>query len=265
MVKANLPAYFESWSDELRSRANRVRNLIGARHWLTDGVYKEVLIREFLLRHLPTDLRISKGFIRQLDRDDVSPEVDLMVTDPKRHVPIFNEGDFQIVSPSSVLATLEIKSTYSKAVLRDALNNVCRVRRIAGSPSEIWSGCFFVNSDDLSIRQLVDDASSILKDKDFWTEALQSETHPEASSLLPGMICAFDACTMFVQNEIQGKRTDIKAFQTRGLSAAFGFSQLFSFIRATLTDQYRPGELESAIEAYEGLDLHNASLTLPPL
>jgi hypothetical protein len=85
MVSANLPAYFATWSDEITSRADRVRNLIGDKHWLSDGTYKEFLIREFLARYLPSHLNVSRGFIRHLEIDAVSPEIDILIADPCSH------------------------------------------------------------------------------------------------------------------------------------------------------------------------------------
>jgi len=41
-MKPNVHSYLCSWSDELVSRANRVRMLIGDAHWLSDGHHKEL-------------------------------------------------------------------------------------------------------------------------------------------------------------------------------------------------------------------------------
>lgn len=58
-VHENDLEYLESWSNELIARASRVRQLIGSRHWLSDGHHKEMLVREFLKRYLPVTLEIG--------------------------------------------------------------------------------------------------------------------------------------------------------------------------------------------------------------
>lgn len=81
-------ACLESWSDELLSRASRVRNLIGDAHWLSDGHHKEELVRAYLVRHLPKAYRISRGFICSTDaKTRVSPEIDVLITDEAAELP----------------------------------------------------------------------------------------------------------------------------------------------------------------------------------
>lgn len=257
---ANLPAYFTSWAEELGSRADRVRNLIGSRHWLSDGVHKEFLIREFLSRHLPSDLNVSRGFIRKLEIDHVSPEIDLVIADPKRHAPIFREGGLQIVSPSSVLGTIEVKSTYRKAVLKDALTNVAKVREVAVRPgrgSEIWSSIMIGTAEsDLTLRNVVDDTYDILASEKFWQEALSESPSRSRLDCIPSVISILDFCLILIE-PISGTTESIRirGFEARKASAALGFAQLFAFLRATLTNSVAPSELDSLLEQIEGLPI----------
>ena len=115
------PDYLESWSKELHSRADRVRQLIGDAHWLSDGHHKEAILREFLRRYLPVHVQVSRGFIRRALTDDCSPEVDILIADLMANQPFFNEGDLLVVSPSSVIAHMEIKTKFGKSELLDAL------------------------------------------------------------------------------------------------------------------------------------------------
>jgi len=143
----DVQSYLESWHLELVSRANRVRNLIGDAHWLTDGHHKEELIRDFLRRYLSNGTELQRGFIRPSMIGSVcTPEIDILVTHPSMGAPYFMEGGVQIVHPNSVLAHLEVKSEFTSSYLQHALLNCARVRRIAlmNSVRRVpWSGIVF--------------------------------------------------------------------------------------------------------------------------
>lgn len=147
-MERNTIACAESWADELLSRASRVRQLIGDAHWLSDGFQKEEIVREFLRRHLPRSLRISRGFICPTDRSArVSPEVDILVTDTESELPWLVEGGLAIVPPSCVVAQVHVKTTFKSENLLDVLRSSLEVYRSCTShkaADKIWScGVFF--------------------------------------------------------------------------------------------------------------------------
>ena len=110
-MKRNPTACLESWAEELLSRASRVRNLIGSAHWLSDGHYKEDLVKEYLVRHLPKSLRVSRGFICSTDSATrVSPEIDVLITDEESELPWFAEGELVIAPPTAVRGQLHVKN-----------------------------------------------------------------------------------------------------------------------------------------------------------
>lgn len=143
-MKSNVPAYLESWSSELMSRADRVRQLIGEAHWLSDGHHKEELLRDFLRRHLSSDLVATRGFVTADNESRrCSPEVDILVSDPRLNPPLFNEGGLQIVDPSSVIASIEVKTQFGKAALMDAFSATTRTRSVISSRrdlKQVWTG-----------------------------------------------------------------------------------------------------------------------------
>jgi hypothetical protein len=59
----DVPAYFESLSQELHAVKNRVRYLIGLSHLPTDGEWKESVFRSVLRRHLPASVEVGRGFV----------------------------------------------------------------------------------------------------------------------------------------------------------------------------------------------------------
>lgn len=265
-MTANLPAYLTSWSEEILARADRVRHLIGERHWPSDGSYKEMLIREFLLRHVPNDLCVTRGFVRHLHDEIVSPEVDLLITDAKQHVPLFHEGDFQVVAPSSVLATFEIKSTYRKDVLSTALTNVRRVRATAlhgVQNSDVWSAIVFISaSAATAAATLCQDLDDILKDHAFWHDADLPHSSGANSKLAPQMVCILDSCLALLDTSAP-PTISVKAFTAGRLSGGLAFAQLFGYLRASLTDRHDPGELDQALERCEGLSNAHRLIQVP--
>ena len=131
--------YLESWSEELMARANRVRDLIGDRHWLTDGQHKEAIVREFLRRYLPCCLVIGSGFIKPLNGDLCSTEIDILVSNPTIHPAYFNEGGIQILPPSSVASYIEMKSSFSASNLGLALNALSATQESLGeNAKDVW-------------------------------------------------------------------------------------------------------------------------------
>ncbi len=59
----NVESYFKSLSLEFTALKDRVRNFIDDAHWLTDGEWKETVLRTILSRSLPQDILIGRGFI----------------------------------------------------------------------------------------------------------------------------------------------------------------------------------------------------------
>lgn len=265
-MTSNLPAYLESWSDEILARADRVRHLIGERHWPSDGSYKEMLIREFLLRHVPNELCVTRGFIRHLHDDIVSPEVDLLITDAKQHAPLFHEGDFQVVPPSSVLATFEIKSTYRKDVLRSALSNVRRVRATAlqgAQNGDIWSAIVFISSAaPAAATTICQDLGDILNDHAFWYDDDAPQLATGSAKFAPQLICILDSCFALLDTSA-ADTISAKAFTAGRMSGGLAFAQLFSYLRASLTDRHDPGELDQVLERCEGLSNAHSHIAIP--
>ena len=152
MVQPDLRAFLDSWAQELAARSNRVRQLIGSAHWLSDGHHKEYIVRDFLQRYLPSDLLVSRGFIRPLtDSQRCSNELDILISAPAVHPPLFNEGALQIVTPRAVLGHLEVKTRCNPTSLRDAFQCQASAQALADGPQareNIWRGVVFFETDE---------------------------------------------------------------------------------------------------------------------
>jgi len=228
-MKPDTSAYLKSWSLELLSRADRVRQLIGDAHWLSDGHHKEELLREFLARYLPRDLIISRGFVTAADvAGRCSPEVDVLISDLCLNPPLFCEGGLQIVDPSSVLAHIEVKTTFSRAKLEDALAASTRTSAVIGikrDTSLVWSGVQFLTG--------AGDAESVLNT----IEAAIRETARRNSEEGGIQVCVWPSAITIVDSGVvfltarDARTVDCRLFQIGTLSLPCCLADLFGHVR----------------------------------
>ena len=101
--------YFISLTNELISLKNRVRHYIATKHWLSDGEWKESVIRSVLKRHLPNDIGVGRGFV--VNSDQVSTQIDILLYDRTEPI-LFQDGDFVIITPSSFKGAIEVKTKF---------------------------------------------------------------------------------------------------------------------------------------------------------
>lgn len=104
--------YFESLSMELSALKDRVRYLIQGRHWLTDGEWKESVLRSTLRRHLPTSVEVASGFL--VAPTESSKQIDVLVYDSTKPV-LFKDADLVFLTSDAVRAVIEVKSKISSA------------------------------------------------------------------------------------------------------------------------------------------------------
>jgi hypothetical protein len=134
MTNPNPLGYLSSLADELLSQAKRVRDLIGDRHWLSDGHHKEYLLKNLLLRHCPASTLVARGFVvNPRDLRSCSREQDLLIIDTHSEAPIFFQGGLGITSPKTLLAAISVKTTLGKTELTDAVASLATVRSVAGA------------------------------------------------------------------------------------------------------------------------------------
>ncbi len=106
-VQRDFRAYHQSIATELLATKDRIRNLIGQEHWLTDGEHKEAILRKTLRNHVPESLHIGTGFV--CGRSDSSSQIDVLLT--KREKPtLFRDGELMLVTPDSVACIIEVKT-----------------------------------------------------------------------------------------------------------------------------------------------------------
>ena len=94
----NIEKYFRSLSLELTALKDRVRDFINDAHWLTDGEWKESVLRSLIARNLPRDIQMGRGFI--LTPSGVSTQIDILLYSAESPV-LFRDGDLVFVQPEA--------------------------------------------------------------------------------------------------------------------------------------------------------------------
>jgi len=141
-IEANALAYFQSISAELASKSERIRQLIGDSHFLSDGHHKEYLLQSVLERFLPAGFVCSRGFVvRDSQLKIRSKEQDLLIVDTRIHAPLFRESGVIVTFPENVRAAISVKTTLSSSEINDALQGLESIPDISSS-NPIWRGIF---------------------------------------------------------------------------------------------------------------------------
>jgi len=115
--------YFDSLSREIDSLKNRVRNLKHGKHWLTDGEWKESVIRQILRRNLPRTVEVGRGFV--VTSKASSKQIDVLVYDASKPV-LFRDGDLAFVTPDVVHGIVEVKTSIDPSAFEKALKKLCK-------------------------------------------------------------------------------------------------------------------------------------------
>lgn len=147
MIDRDFVKYWQSLGKDFDATKDRVRNLIGSAHWLTEGTYKEIILRNAISRHLPENLKICTGFVCK--EVDVSTQIDLLIIDKSSYT-LFKEGDLVIVTQSAVRAIIEVKTSLDsrqdieKTLLKLSKNANLIQQRSSEGP--FWAGLFVFES-----------------------------------------------------------------------------------------------------------------------
>lgn len=228
-METDISSYFESWSNELTAKANRVRNLIGDAHWLTDGQHKEELLKSHLKNYLSGYLRITRGFVVDpLEEGTISKEIDILISGRSNIPALMIEDDLTICLASSVLGHIEVKTSFSqknvKAAIRSSIYNQAVVNT-GGNGLNTWRAIFFF--------QKATDSSEIdvLKSIKRVLEQIVSSTDDieNLKLCIPNVIIIMGVCVIFIGYDNIGE-IKLRMFDAGTLSAAIGILDLFSMV-----------------------------------
>jgi hypothetical protein len=230
----------KSWADEFQARSNRIRQLIGDAHWLSDGTHKESLVQEFLQRHLSPKLSVGHGFIRPVAENRCcSPEIDVLISDFAVSPPFFNEGQLTIVSPMSVVAHVQCKSDLQKTSLTEGIANIVATQHTISlfrDCNEVWRGIVFTSCPESrtqdsiadTIQDVIGDFPAILG---AFPDAVTDRPSRLTLDLLPKCLAEHDRFIVFFSAGPQ-MNLRIRVFDTDTLGCACFMCDLFSHLAA---------------------------------
>lgn len=120
-MPVNTRRFQESITRELEIIKDRVRDLIGDRHWGEEGRFKEAVLKNILRKFLPNNISVGTGFIVDSNNgSDISRQLDIILYDNTCPV-LFSEGDFIITTKKNVKGIIEVKSRITATSLRDVI------------------------------------------------------------------------------------------------------------------------------------------------
>jgi len=103
----NVNAHYESLTRELEALKDRVRNFGNRPKWLTDGEWKESVLRSMLRRYIPAGIEPLRGYV--VTAESSSRQLDVLLYDNRRPV-LFRDGDLVFVTPDAARGIIEVKT-----------------------------------------------------------------------------------------------------------------------------------------------------------
>lgn len=143
-MNSNPGHYYDSFADEVAAKFRRIGHIIPNR--AATGNYHEEILRSVLRNFLSKRFSVKTGFIYK-NEQEVSNQLDIIIVDEyEASAYIYQEGDFVIVRPWSVIAVLEVKTTLYGPDFDKALENIASAKRLADNPDRICGMVFGYNS-----------------------------------------------------------------------------------------------------------------------
>jgi hypothetical protein len=96
-----------SLTKEFDALKNRVRNIIAGSHWLTEGEWKESVLRTILRRYVPSTIGVGRGFVVRSYRN--SKQIDVLLYDTAAPT-LHRDGDLVMITPDAVRGIVEVKT-----------------------------------------------------------------------------------------------------------------------------------------------------------
>lgn len=140
--KAKKPTvqYLDIISNSLKNEYNIIRSF--TKHGPSIGDWNEILIRNFLRKHIPDKFSVGQGFIYRDGK--ISNQIDIIIYDSHNYSPFFKEGDFIIIEPEAVAVVIEVKTGIrSIKVLDEALQNIESAKKICIECGTNFEGIIF--------------------------------------------------------------------------------------------------------------------------
>lgn len=127
-------AYFRSLTAEIAALKDRIRNFIGEAHWLSDGLWKESVVKAILRRYLRGAAGVGTGFV--VTNAGPTTQIDILIYDLTKPV-LFRDGDFVIVTADAALGLIEVKTRIRKSEIEEHCRKIFDAAKLVRSQPTI--------------------------------------------------------------------------------------------------------------------------------
>lgn len=239
-VRPQRSRFLASIASELTSQSNRVRDLIGSRHWLSDGHHKEFLMRTLVRRHLPSGTLACRGFvISSVEPDLCSKEQDILIIDTTREAPAFYQGGLAVCFPRTLLGAISVKTRSDRKEVLDSitgLNSVRDVARDSADPRAIWCGAYFFEAGDAVVTTPATAFAMIRDGLANCPARPPAVPPPQPSPLGPDLFCAGADLIYRLDHGVTedhqavAPAAQLRGFHCRGLASALFIADLLDHV-----------------------------------
>jgi hypothetical protein len=166
--------FFNIEAEVLRRRFRVLQTLLpsstgsGAAHKGEEGRHVEALLRDFLNRHLPSELRAMSGFIVkpatktgsdnltrvETETDNHSTQLDVIIYDIA-HYPVYEQfEEFCVVPPEGVIGVISVKKTLRRPEVKKEVQALARVADLCHLPNQRgpYIGLFAFQAADTAMK-----------------------------------------------------------------------------------------------------------------
>ncbi|MBN2892242.1 MAG: hypothetical protein JXL97_10265 [Bacteroidales bacterium] len=127
-------------SESFYSKIYLLEKILGDKHWLTSGTFKEKILISFLNQNLPKRYKAKSGFIifpkKRIFKDKppkdydylnnssyvISKQLDIIIFDVIETLPVFEDENIVLLAPEDVKSIIEVKGTLNSRHLKDSIN-----------------------------------------------------------------------------------------------------------------------------------------------
>jgi len=235
--------YLRSLTVELQSKQNRVRQLIGNKHWGHDGRHKEAMLTDLLKQFVPANIAVGTGFAISSNCEScISREQDILVVDTSIEAPAFHENGLIICHVETVLAAVSVKTTCGDKEIQDSVDTIRTLKEVASASSmnsqkSPWCAGYFFECDQITKKQpkkIQDYIANHIARAPAAPPAAAHRSDPYDAGInlavcAPDIICAVD----YHPDSLDGglsKFGKIRTLSSDGLATAYFIGQLLTNI-----------------------------------
>jgi len=235
-IQQDFIAYHKSIGSELKNAQDRIRNLIGSSHWLTDGEHKENILRGIISDFSPEKYRIGTGFIcypgSEKEADKSSGQLDILITS-KNQPTLYKSGDLHCITPKHASAIIEVKTKVKRGkkltkIIKKLSSQIKRIRESSGNSGLCWAGLFIYDSGNLTDQDIL--------------KSLQEATSKDSNAVIN---CVSVGRSLFIRFWEHGhsssspeKEAMWHAYHLRNLSQAYFISNLIYHLSDEFDDVF---------------------------